>query len=170
MWQQLCCRCCEIYVHLWPPNHASTVAMHIAPQVPVYARVYVCVCVCLHATDSPLDTRVCKCSNIQVIVPAIRKSSLIWHLSHLSFFFEIRNKMFIMLPEFFAPPSPSLPLGGAHKSATAFHFPAHLAAQFQPRSQIGQNTKQKKNDEAKKGKSLPRQNVSEAAALNSFPP
>lgn len=60
------------------------------------------VCVC--ATDSPLDRRVCKCSNIQVIVPAIRKSSsLIWHLSHLSYFFEIRNKMFIMLPEFFAP-------------------------------------------------------------------
>lgn len=66
--------------------------------------VCVCLCVCLHATDSPLDTRVCKCSNIQVIVPAIRKSSsLIWQLSHLSYFFEIRNKMFIMLPEFFAP-------------------------------------------------------------------
>lgn len=74
-----CCRCCEIYVHLWPPNHASTVAMHIALQVPVYVCVCVCVRVCLHATDSPLDTRVCKCSNI--IVTAIRKSSLIWLIS-----------------------------------------------------------------------------------------
>lgn len=109
-----------------------------------------CVSVCLPQTRR--WTRVCvnaqtynNCSGYKEIQPHL--ASLICRIASK---FEIKCLLCCQS---------SLPLchtSVAHKSSTAFHFPAHLAAQFQPRSQIGQKETEKKtgkirlNDEAKR--------------------